>query len=114
MWECFQIVSAKAFQPRTVFLTTRNFGLDQVLVLKADTLCEEARKIRLNTAGALGQTIGQPTGRVLECFTIEAKARNVPFFLRTRNFGLDTVRVGRGVLLCEPAVKRPLGTFVGN
>jgi len=114
VWECFDIVSSKGIKPKTVYLTTRNFGLDQVTVLKPDSLCEEAAKIRLNAAGAPGQTIGQPTGRVLECFTIRAKTRNVPFFLRTQNFGLDTVRVGRGTLLCEPAVKQPLGTFVGK
>ena len=114
IWECFDIVSPKGIKAKTVYLTTRNFGLDQVTVLKPDSLCEEAMKIRLNAAGTAGQTIGQPTGRVLECFTIRAKTRNVPYFLRTRNFGLDTVRVGRGTLMCEPAVKQPLGKFVGN
>lgn len=113
VWECFDIVSG-SFQQRSFWLQTRNFGREQVRVLKPHSLCEEARKIRLSSAGAPGQTIGQPTGRVLECFTIEAPSRNVPYFLRTRNFGLDTVRIGRGNLLCEAAVKRPGGRFSTN
>ena len=113
VWECFDIVSG-SFQQRSFWLQTRNFGREQVRVLKPHSLCEEARKIRLSSAGAPGQTIGQPTGRVLECFTIEAKSRNVTYFLRTRNFGLDTVRIGRGDLLCEPAVKKPGGRFSVN
>ena len=114
VWQCWDIVSAKAFRQTPLYLTTRNFGLDQVVALKPDSLCEEAVKTRVNAAGVPSTTLGQPTGRVLECFTIEAKTRNLPFFLRTRNFGLDTVRVGRGSLMCEPAVKQPLGKFVGN
>lgn len=113
VWECFDIVSG-SFQQRSFWLQTRNFGREQVRVLKPHSLCEEARKIRLSSNGAAGQTIGQPTGRVLECFTIEAKSRNVPYFLRTRNFGLDSVRIGRGNLLCEPAVKQPGGRFSTN
>jgi len=114
VWQCWDVVSAKEFKQTPLYLTTRNFGLDRVLALKPDSLCEEAAKTRVNAAGTVGTTVGQPTGRVLECFTIEAKTRAKPFFLWTRNFGLDTVRVGRGSLMCEPAVKQPLGAFVGN
>jgi uncharacterized repeat protein (TIGR01451 family) len=110
VWECWNITSARRIQPTRFYLNTRNFRVDPVVVIKPHSLCEEAQKIRISAAGTVGQTIGQPTGRVLECFTIEAKTRNVPFFLWTRNFGQDVVRVGRGTLLCEPAEKRPLGT----
>lgn len=114
VWECFDIVSQRDVKRASFFLTTRNFGVDPVRVLRPDSLCEEAMKIRPDAAGAQGQTIGQPTGRVLECFTIEAKTRNAPFYLWTRNFKLDTVRVGRGTLMCEPAIKHPLPAFTGN
>ena len=114
IWECFDIVSVKPMKQTPFFLLTRNFGLDPVLALRSSLLCEEAMKIRLNAAGTQGETIGQPTGRVLECFTIEAKTRNVPYYLWTRNFKLDQVSIGRGSLMCEPAIKTPLGKFSGN
>ena len=112
VWECYKITSRKTTpNPTRFFLNTRNFGVEPVLVLKAHSLCEEATKTIVNAAGTVGNSIGQPTGRVFECFSIEAKARQQPFFLWTRNFGLDKTVVGRASLMCERAEKRPLGTF---
>ncbi|MFN0094574.1 MAG: hypothetical protein ACKVVT_07315 [Dehalococcoidia bacterium] len=98
--QCFKI-EAKFPINKKATLVTKNFGADAVHVIRPVFFCEQAIKERPNH-----EPYGVNEEPVqIECFAIEAKDRQVPVTLRTRNFGPDEVRVRRGDLLCERAKK---------
>jgi hypothetical protein len=109
VWECFKLQEGDT--PNKQFrLFTNNFGETPTLVRRAVELCEDALKIRVDATGTT-TTVGHPTGRVYECYRIDAKAQGGAFWLATKNFGSHPARLRHPNLICEAATKIPLEQF---
>ena len=111
-WDCFSILS-KASPNRLFRIFTSNFGETPAIVRRAILMCEDARKIRIDAAGneVPGSAVGEPTGRVYECYQLQAKNPAATFWLTNRNFGGAPVRVTNARLMCEAAIKVPMNQF---
>jgi hypothetical protein len=110
MWQCFR--TQTTFNPAAPkILLTDNFGRDEVRVGRATLICEDASKTH-GVGGQVQFTIGQPTGRVLQCFDLTGgdDPRTVAK-LETLNFGEDDVAIRGLQIMCEPATKGPVFTF---
>ena len=99
IWQCFNLANGESIGSQ-FRITTNNFGDDRITVRKAVMLCEDAIKTRVSAAGQVTSIRGA-TGRVFACYTIAGRPGQQPFFLTTRNFGPDNVRVTRPSLMCE-------------
>jgi hypothetical protein len=104
VFECFRLLDG-ANPADPVTLRTHNFGDHRVKVSEAVAMCESARKQHTLADGTV-VNIGIPHLAVWECYRIEAdRTTDAVVTLETRNFGVDTVRTGRPVLMCEEARK---------
>ena len=88
------------YQIETVFFK------DAVIVGQSNLMCETAAKYVTDAAGNV-QKFGTPSGNVRQCFDLR-KGDDVgkPFIIANNNFGLDKVRIGAGMQMCEEAEKR--------
>lgn len=106
-WECFRIDASSAFSAKQFRLVSNNFGVRTMAFHTLYYLCESARKDHA------GNVTGAADGRVLECRAggPDAAPPNLDVTLTTANFGVDTNHIANGFLICERAIKIPLGPF---
>ncbi len=109
VWQCFNLDRSKNNNLK-FRLVTHNFGRDDVTVFRGTQLCEDAVKLR-QINGTIVES-GHATGKVAECFRIEAKLDpKAKVTLQTSNFGTVDVTVRRAGTMCELAKKTPVLIF---
>ncbi len=96
--ECYKLDKG-ADPDDSIFLTTGNFGRDDVAVRRSSQMCEGAIKAGQPSTAA-------PPNVVWQCYDLrDGLDPNAPFTLTTQNFGEHRAEVRRAVLMCEEARK---------
>ena len=87
------------YQIQTMFFN------DYVIVGPSKLMCETAAKYVTDAAGNV-QKFGSPSGNILQCFDLfKGDDVNKGFIIANNNFGIDTVKIGGGIQMCEQAAK---------